>query len=941
MLALPAGSALAQEYQWAHGASTTSTINSVSATATAISPTGDVYTAYNHSGPLTLGSVTYPVSVPIIGDFVLAHYDGAGNVMGSLVTGGGGQISDVEIDDAGNIYAVGRFKSTVQSGGLALTSVNSYSEIFVGKWNAAGTVQWLRHGSMAGFGSQGNIYHEVLAVDANGRVTVAGDTYTMMTITTPVGTTTFPTSGTNQTLFCCQFDAAGNVLWGRTSTSHSAVGLSVRASDLAVDALTGNVLLAGNCETGTFRWTGTPVGTRSGRNIFWMQLNGSDGTLRNSYTDSLQVIYSGPFVAAGDNGHSYLAVSAYQSSFSLNGAPVVLPARSSSAAVVTRLDPNGVPQWVETMAAPDSSFIFLRAIATAPIPPLLRGGAALGTDVYLAGSYNAFDLRDTVRIGSFPLPQTSFQRGKDGYVASLDGLTGTPKWVRVAGAGTRQDEVSNISVSPSGQIAFAGESQGDTLAFGAVRVVFPATRGNGDGFTGKILQSYNLLAGTAYTDANANGQPDAGERTFEGLIVELQPGARPFSTDATGQYEAVAELGTYPVALLNPPLYHTVVTTPAPAAFNSFGNLSTGHDFILQPLANQQDLRVNVTPVGRARPGFPVKYRVTYRNVGTTPFANATVSLVLDPLLTYLSNTGGATMVGTTLTASNLNLSPGQIGNFDVLCQLPTNASLGDTLVCAASIAPLVGDLTPADNAETNRLVITGSFDPNDIQVNYARLTPQQVAGGEWLEYTIRFQNMGTDTAFSVLLRDSLPAQLLNLGTLQLIASSHSCMWGLSGSAMLNVQFTNIRLPHSAVNTVGSMGFVRLRVRPRGTLVIGDLIPNQADIHFDFNVPVTTNTALTEVGLPTGLTSRADVLPGGVWPNPAHDALTVEVNLPVAAPLTLTLLDALGRPVLTRTTAAAAGTARERLEVRGLSAGLYLLRAQAGALGFTRRVVVR
>jgi uncharacterized repeat protein (TIGR01451 family) len=55
-----------------------------------------------------------------------------------------------------------------------------------------------------------------------------------------------------------------------------------------------------------------------------------------------------------------------------------------------------------------------------------------------------------------------------------------------------------------------------------------------------------------------------------------------------------------------------------------------------------------------------------------------------------------------------------------------------------------------------DRNVIRGSFDPNDKLVNKATLPTTYNANKDRLLYTIRFQNTGTDTAFTVIVRDAV-----------------------------------------------------------------------------------------------------------------------------------------------------------------------------------------
>jgi hypothetical protein len=75
---------------------------------------------------------------------------------------------------------------------------------------------------------------------------------------------------------------------------------------------------------------------------------------------------------------------------------------------------------------------------------------------------------------------------------------------------------------------------------------------------------------------------------------------------------------------------------------------------------------------------------------------------------------------------------------------------------------------------------------------------------------------------------------------------------------------------------------------------------------------------------------------GGLYPNPAHDVVTVQV--PVATSrATLTLLDGLGRVV--RKVSTSAGTAYP-LDVLGLAPGLYTLQVQAGESQTKQKLVV-
>ena len=85
------------------------------------------------------------------------------------------------------------------------------------------------------------------------------------------------------------------------------------------------------------------------------------------------------------------------------------------------------------------------------------------------------------------------------------------------------------------------------------------------------------------------------------------------------------------------------------------------------------------------------------------------------------------------------------------------------------------------------------SFDPNEISaVAEGTQNEHFIQKNTELEYTIRFQNTGNDTAFVVRLVDMLP-QELDKTTLKIGASSHPMTYSLKGNGVLEFLFTNIR----------------------------------------------------------------------------------------------------------------------------------------------------
>ncbi len=160
------------------------------------------------------------------------------------------------------------------------------------------------------------------------------------------------------------------------------------------------------------------------------------------------------------------------------------------------------------------------------------------------------------------------------------------------------------------------------------------------------------------------------------------------------------------------------------------------------------------------------------------------------------------------------------------------------------------GQTDNALNYDQDCSQVIGAFDPNDktaVPVGFGN--QHIIRKNEAIEYKIRFQNTGTDTAFQVLIVDTLPA-MLDAQTLELGASSHPYRLDIYPGGILHFVFQPIALPDSNVNEPASHGYLQFRIAQLPDLADGTQIENQAAIYFDQNDPVYTNTAYHTIGYP-------------------------------------------------------------------------------------------
>ncbi len=194
-----------------------------------------------------------------------------------------------------------------------------------------------------------------------------------------------------------------------------------------------------------------------------------------------------------------------------------------------------------------------------------------------------------------------------------------------------------------------------------------------------------------------------------------------------------------------------------------------------------------------------------------------------------------------------------------------------------------------------------GSFDPNDKQAAPEGYGLKHfIAENQPLEYLIRFQNTGTDTAFRVVVRDTLPPGL-DPSSLVPGVSSHPFQFNLKGRGIAEWIFDPIFLPDSNVNEAASHGFLKFRILQKPDLPVGSRIENSAAIFFDFNPPVITNRTFHTVGKDFILVKLDEPVAGGallkIYPNPAGQEITIEILEKTWKNASFRLFDGRGRTV--------------------------------------------
>lgn len=373
--------------------------------------------------------------------------------------------------------------------------------------------------------------------------------------------------------------------------------------------------------------------------------------------------------------------------------------------------------------------------------------------------------------------------------------------------------------------------------------------------------------------------------------------------------------------------------TPESVAVNVTDNQDAPlvNNFCITAPVPHTDMATYINAAWGAVPGFNTDYYVLAANYGTQ-VAEGTLTFTFNPALVTPVYTDGGTVGVNTITWNYSGLAPSDMFYKHVTFSIATSPTVnsGTELLYTCVITTLSEDTDSSNNSyEFNQLAVN-SYDPNDITVREGEsITPEQAVG--YLHYTVRFQNTGTAPAQKV--RITLPLdENFNLDTFQPTGSSHNYEVYRDGN---NVEFVfnNIQLPYEDQDEPGSHGFVSFRIKPVATIALGDSMSETANIYFDFNEPIITNTATTTVENVSAV-ATAEAKSFVLYPNPA--ATHVTVKLSNAAEAQLIIADVLGKKVLSQQI-----YDNQNVNVGHLTNGVYFVSVISGGKTSTGKMVIK
>lgn len=254
-----------------------------------------------------------------------------------------------------------------------------------------------------------------------------------------------------------------------------------------------------------------------------------------------------------------------------------------------------------------------------------------------------------------------------------------------------------------------------------------------------------------------------------------------------------------------------------------------------------------------------------------------------------------------------------------------------------------VSDYSPWNNVNHCTEIVVSSYDPNFMQVNtQGEGTEGYITRNDsTLNYMVHFQNEGTFFAQNVVVIDTLSPNL-DWTSLRPITSSHNAVVSIDENGVLKYTFPNIQLPAQANDDAGSNGMFVYSIKLKSNLPYGTQITNNANIYFDYNTPVGTNSVLNTLKSPTSVSNvNNQKLAFSVYPNPTKAGFTAIVDNKTAdAKTIISITDISGRVLLTKEMKLAAGKQLIQMGTDGLIDGIYFVNININGNKATQKLVL-
>ncbi len=346
------------------------------------------------------------------------------------------------------------------------------------------------------------------------------------------------------------------------------------------------------------------------------------------------------------------------------------------------------------------------------------------------------------------------------------------------------------------------------------------------------------IEGFTYLDWNENDEQDQNEISLSNQKVKLLPDEITSISSYLGKYKFDIEDDVDKVVeyISTDDDFTTSSQSPfinVPIIDNCTENVNIG--LVSTVLESRGEIEI---VAGTPRCNQETRTYLFIKNTSLNPLSGV-VKLDIDEKISFIDAEPSPFDIDNNLLSWEISdLAPYEQYHIEIFAKYPGVDFIGEVVFMSSQFLKDDGTVLDNDNSEQ---VIICSFDPNDKTGssegesidNYSLLD-------DGIEYLIRFENKGTDTAFQVVIIDTISNDL-NINSFELLASSHPVDITIRQQE-IKFSFDPIFLPYSEIDPYGSQGFVKFKIDPITEIPDNTIINNKAYIYFDFNPAIVTNT---------------------------------------------------------------------------------------------------
>jgi uncharacterized repeat protein (TIGR01451 family) len=381
----------------------------------------------------------------------------------------------------------------------------------------------------------------------------------------------------------------------------------------------------------------------------------------------------------------------------------------------------------------------------------------------------------------------------------------------------------------------------------------------------------NAVHLTVFHDANENGVFDAGENTIPYFPVDANELGIVYTSDNGTLISTMTDATSFAIDV-DASMWELTTPSSVEVDETEWTGYALQYYFGVKPTANTVvDIDVALSGI-TAQCNIQSAAKATIFNAGNY-YPGGQLVVTLNPLYTFVSSNPQPTSVsGNVLTYEVGPMFYHELKTINLILQNPNETAFGQVTTHTIQGYYRIDQntLSSVQDSDQAQQTIICAYDPNDKLTHTGTGEAGFINPNTDMEYTINFQNIGNAPATTVVVTDEI-TELLDITSLQPIAWSHDFVLQVVDN-VATFRFEDIQLLGAEQDEELSKGFVRFKIKQQPNLAPATVIENIAEIVFDNNEAIITNTAVNTIITPTGV-AEVSSLNLGIYPNPATDVV--------------------------------------------------------------------